>query len=560
MSNRMLRFREALRDFQQARQQAALQIVLARMTGKSSDLISYNEVVHKLRLSARSESGVQSIPINAIVGSVDRYADFTRTFLPRQDSDRERWARVRTALTNPEGPALPPIDVYQIGQVYFVLDGNHRVSAARQIGMEFIEANVIRIHTDIPLTPDIQPDDLIVKAEYAEFLEQTHLTELRPNVDLSVTGAGQYDKLREQILFHQQRLQEKSKAPISDEQAVEDWYDEVYTPVAGAINEQGLLHWFPNRTETDLYLWVAEHQAALERELGWSVRPDAAVTDLSSKSSAGAETQQTAPGRWSKTRLMDRYLDRLFPDILVPLDGTPDCWRTLEQALVIARYEQSQLHGLYVVPSAQNKTSSAAADLRDRFMRTCEDAQVAGNFTIDVGNVAKKICERALLTDLVVLNLAHPPAAGWTSLGSGWHTLLRRSARPILAVPTQATPLMHALVAFDGSPQSKQALFVATYLAEKWRTQLVIVTVPSGTKVNSSVQDYAREYLELHEIQAVYVVAQGPFEILIEVARSREVDLVLMGGYSTSGLEQMIAGSTVDSMLRQSNCPLFICR
>ena len=167
-------FQTVIHDFQSARKKAGIQEVLARITGKSTQLLSYEEVAEKFKLRVRTERGVQYIPLNAIVGSVGRYTDFTRTFLPRRDKDQERWARVKTVFME-SGAGLPPIEVYKVGEAYFVVDGNHRVSIARQEGLTSIEAHVIEFKTDIPLTPNVQPDDLIIKAEYVEFLDATHI-------------------------------------------------------------------------------------------------------------------------------------------------------------------------------------------------------------------------------------------------------------------------------------------------------------------------------------------------------------------------------------------------
>src|SRR5512137_2816390 len=118
----------ALNDFNEARLQASLQEALARLTGRSNELLSYDEVAQKLKLNVRSERGVFDIPLDAIVGSVGRYSDFTRSFLPLKTSSQERvrWARVKASMDDPSGSGWPPIDVYKVGQVYFVLDGNHR--------------------------------------------------------------------------------------------------------------------------------------------------------------------------------------------------------------------------------------------------------------------------------------------------------------------------------------------------------------------------------------------------------------------------------------------------
>ena len=180
----------AIEDFRRARFRAKVEQVLARLTGESADLLEYDEVRKKLRASGQVSRGLQDIPIENIVGSVGRYADFTRSFLPRQDEDERRWAGVKMAMEGLTG--VPAIEVYKIGDAYFVLDGNHRVSVARRGGATHIQAHVIEIETRVPLSPDVKPDDLVLKSEYVEFLEQTRLDRVRPDADLSVSVPGQY--------------------------------------------------------------------------------------------------------------------------------------------------------------------------------------------------------------------------------------------------------------------------------------------------------------------------------------------------------------------------------
>src|SRR5574337_1282719 len=179
----VLNFQRALDDFYRARRQAALQEIIARLQGKCVELLSYEEVSRRLKAAGRAARGLQDIPLDHIVGSVGRTTDFTRSFLPRMDSDDRRWAGVRAAVDGDSG--LPPIEVYQIGDAYFVLDGHHRVSVARQMGRTHIEAVVTEVRARVPLSPEVQPDDLIVKAEYTDFLEYTRLDQLRPGCDLS---------------------------------------------------------------------------------------------------------------------------------------------------------------------------------------------------------------------------------------------------------------------------------------------------------------------------------------------------------------------------------------
>ena len=556
MTDNPLNYRDALQDFNDARRKAAMQEVLARLTGKSNELLSYEEVVRKLKLNVRTERGVHEIPVKAIVGSVGRYTEFTRSFLPRKNEDQERWARVKAVIDDPRGAGLPPIEVYKVGEVYFVLDGNHRVSVARQEGFEFIEAHVIEVRTDIPVTPDLQPDDLIIKSEYAGFLEQTDLTRLRPGVDLSVTVPGQYGKLLEHIQVHRYFMGIDFQRDISYPEAVGHWYDAVYLPIVEPIRERGLLRWFPGRTETDMYLWVSEYRAALESELGWSIRPEAAAAELATRKNPESNLSDT--GSWRITKMFDRYTDRLFRDILVSITGTMESWQALEQAILVAQSEEAVLHGLHVIPRRAKVDERGTQEIHARFNRRCQEANVKGNLAIVKGDIPRQVCERALLTDLVVLNVSHPPLPGLSGLNSGLRSIIWRSARPILTVPGKVSKMDKALLAFDGSPKSREALFVATYLVEKWKTDLTVLTVAKDAA--PSMQNYVRSYLDLHEIQADMIMKKGPHEIIMKVIKEHQINLVLMGGYSGSAWKEVIVGSMVNLLLRKADCPLLICR
>ena len=548
------RIQTAIHDFQSARQRAAIQEVLARITGKSTQLLSYDDVSEKLKLRARTDRGVQHIPLDAIVGSVGRDTDFTRAFLPRRAVDQQRWANVKAAME--EGAGLPPIEVYKVGEVYFVMDGNHRVSIAKQEGFTSIEARVIEVRTNIPLTPDVQPDDLIIKAEYAEFLEATGIMDLRPNVDLGVSIPGQYDKLMSQIYLQKFILVEDQKLNASLQDAVEAWYDNIYIPLAEAIRDRGLLRWFPDRTITDLYIWIAENRTSLEKEQGWAIQSDIAATDLILERSAQSES-----GSWRRARTATRYTDHLFMDILVPLSGDAESWDALEQAIIIAERESARLHGLHVVDSKEQLQGSNAVAVQSQFRQWCANANVDGNLIIESGDITRKITERATMTDLIVLKIVHPPMGGISTLRSPFRTILANSPRPMLGVPGKATEFKRALLAYDGSERSKEALFVATYLAEMWKTELTVFTALDGASVKPDVQDYVKRYLEIHEVEADYILTEQDSKASLKnTIDERQVDLVLIGTYGRSVIREVVVGSTVDYMLRESGIPTFICR
>lgn len=554
MESRTENFRQAVQDFHAARQRAAVEEILSRMTGKSNELLSYEEVAQKLKLQARAERGVQAIPLNAIVGSVGRYSDFTRTFLPRNPSDEDRWARVKASLSD-NLTGWPPIEVYKVGEVYFVLDGNHRVSIARQEGWEKIEARVIEVKSSVPLTPDLNADNLIVKAEYASFLEETELLRLRPEADLSVSIPGQYDKLREYIQVHRYFMGLDLQRDVSHDEALIHWYDTQYLPLVEIIRERGLLRWFPERTEADLYLWLSEHRSALQDELGWELRPDA-VADVMVKEQAGLPLAET--GAWRKTRLMDRYTERLFQDILVPLSGEVEGWRVLDQAILVAQREGAKLHALHITPTGKPASATKIKQVQEKFQQACQAAGVSGSLAVETGEPSKKILERAILIDLVMLKVVYPPGVGLSGLASPLRAIISRSPRPVLALPTSAADLDRAVLAFDGSPKAKEALFVAAYLAEQWKTSLIVYTGEGPGR--ATAQEVVRQYLELHEVEAEYVTGKASVETLKRVVEEQQANLVLMGGYSGALLKEVTIGSWVNYMLRENNMPVLICR
>jgi len=553
--------------------------IMARLTGKSAALLSYEEVRQKLKAQGGGRRELKEIPLDAIVGSVGRYTDFTRSFLPRQDSDQERWARVKVKVTDLGG--LPPIQVYQIGEAYFVSDGNHRVSVARQVDATHIQAYVTEVRTKVPLSPDTQPDDLILKAEYADFLESTHLDKLRPEADLSVTAPGQYQVLEEHIEVHRYFMGLEQEREIPYDEAVSHWHDKVYLPVVQVIRQRGILRDFPGRTEADLYLWVSERRAELKQTLGWEISTEEAAVDLSAQLSPrprrvvarlseklldavtpdGLEAGPP-PGRWRKEHLAARRDDRLFANILVAINGEETGWLALDQALEVARRERARLHGLHVVPSETQKNSEGAQAVQAEFNQRCEAAGIPGTLALEVGKVPRTICERARWTDLVVLSLSYPPAPQPIArLGSGLSTLLRRCPRPVLAVPESWSNLGRALLAYDGNPKADEALFVATYLSGRWNIPLVVVTVIEPGRTTADTLARAQEYLESHSVQAAFVKEAGPVaEAILKTAEEHESDLIIMGGYGLGPVLEVVLGSAVDQILRASRRPVLICR
>jgi nucleotide-binding universal stress UspA family protein len=569
---------QALQDFSRARRQAAFEEIVAYFTGRSVDLLSYEEVRQKFKLKNSSSRGLEEVPLEAIVGSVSRYQDFTRNFLPRQDIHAERWARVEVATLELSG--LPPVDLYKLGNIYFVVDGNHRVSVARQLGATHIQAYVTEFQTKVPLEPGDQLEDIIIKAEYADFLEQTQLDQLQPEADLKVTTPGRYWELASQIEAIQHHMQsETAEQEVTYAEAVRYWYDQVYLPVVQLIRERGILRDFPGRTETDLYLWILRHQARLNQKLGWRIDPEAVALDLFQHHNSQLGRVVTwveerllepfipegleagpEPGQWRREWLGARPDNRLFGHILTPLSGETSSWSALEQALSIAQREGGQIYGLTVVPP--NRASDNALAVQQEFERRCGEAGVPCQFSVEAGPITRAIYERAVWADLVVMHLAHPPEADvFRKFGSGFRTILHRSPRPVLAVPGAVSSLKRALLAYDGSPKAQEALFVATYLAGQWQLPLVAATVVKQEQDEALLRS-ARLYLESRGVAATYVPTRSGevASTLLKTARTYNCDLILMGGYGFKPVLDVVLGSAVDQVLRETEWPVLICR
>lgn len=570
-------YQAALDDFHQARRQAALQQLLARFTGEQTELLSYEDIRKKLKVTNLRERGLQDIPVDKIIGSVGRYKDFTRSFLPKSDTSEERWARVKMAVTDLTG--VPPIEVYQLGNAYFVIDGNHRVSIARQLGMPTISAFVTEVKTRVPLTVEDNPNEIICKSRYAEFLERTNLDKLRPEADLLMTFCAQYSVLLDHIDVHRYYMGLDFKRDVSYEEAVAHWYDEVYMPVVEMVREQGVIRNFPERTEADIYWLLAEHRAELEEALGWEVDPGTAVTDLARKKKPSTTISRVleavvpdeletgpAPGQWREERIAKRASDHLFDETLVAISGQPDDWRVLDQAILLVQRENGRLRGVYVADPKDAASEAAIEPIRAVFNQRTGEAGIPANFSVEWGTVARQVVARAAYSDLVMLALNRPPGLSIVErLASGLQTILKRTPRPVMVVPTAASPLQHALLAYDGSPKAEEALFVATYLASRWQISLTVVTVSSNSngklEAATRLQSRAKTYLGLAGVSANYLLPVGPTaQTLLETAENQATDFMIMGGFGLSSMKSLVLGSTLNRVLLEYKQPILICR
>jgi hypothetical protein len=272
---------EARENFEIASRKAFWTRMLARLEGQQTEVLDFNAIADDLHLRTAVYRGRQIVPLHQIVGSVGRYKDFTGAFLPVSMDMRMRWQRIATLYLAPTGTGVPPIELYKVGDSYFVKDGNHRVSVANQLEMPDIEAYVWEYPDPVAgLDSDTDIDTLLLEAGRQDFLEKTHLDELRPGHDIRLTAPGGYMDMLHQIAAYQKALSKIDEQPVAYEDAVTAWYDMIYETVVQVIEEQGVLDLFPDRTPTDFFVWTMRSQQELEDRYGRRVQVSDIARDI----------------------------------------------------------------------------------------------------------------------------------------------------------------------------------------------------------------------------------------------------------------------------------------
>jgi hypothetical protein len=259
-------------DYDRARRKAFLHDIVSFFKREPNTLISYADVRDRVTMEGESYRGMQEVPVDKIVGSMDRYRDFDRRFLPKRKNTANRWKSIDRAYY--QDVVLPPIQLYKVGDIYFVKDGNHRVSVARERGVAFIDAEVIEGHIRIPIDSSMSPRRLLQQVEYAEFLRKTNLDRTRPQHDIRPTALGRYDEIVTHIEGRRRLAEQRTGQPVTLSDAAADWYDNVYLPIALAVREQRLLRDFPDRTEADVYLWVMANRLQIQLAAGSRFSPE----------------------------------------------------------------------------------------------------------------------------------------------------------------------------------------------------------------------------------------------------------------------------------------------
>ncbi len=268
-------------DFSRARMKETLGRILALLKPQKDEMLSLGDIRSLLRPESETYKGMQTVPIDMIVGSEGRYRDFNKAFLPRHDKLMRRWMRVDEA--HYRNIILPPIKLFEIGGAYFVRDGNHRVSVAKAQGAEFIDAEVVSLGSEIALTPGMTRDEVkraVIQFEKRRFFEETRLDGMRKGCNIEFSEVGRYDELLSHIREHKWYMNLNKTEEIPFEEAAASWYDNVYAPIVSIIREANLLSQFPGTTEADLYVFIGKHWGELNARYGPLFTLEEAAEDL----------------------------------------------------------------------------------------------------------------------------------------------------------------------------------------------------------------------------------------------------------------------------------------
>lgn len=260
---------QAREDFNKARSKANISQILNALTPERQKLLALEDVKKLIKPKSETYIGMKAINIDLIIGSEGRYKDFNRTFLPKKEFIRNRWESIDKAHL--KSVILPPIKLYEIGGFYFVRDGNHRVSVAKMQGVMSIDAEVIRLDTEISLSPGMSQADMersIIKYEKDFIYSNTKIKSIIKYDELDFTTPGRFYEILRHIQGHKYFLNQELEDEIPFIEAGKSWYNNLYLPIINIVREEHILSRFPGRTESDLYMWIIKHWDELKARNG----------------------------------------------------------------------------------------------------------------------------------------------------------------------------------------------------------------------------------------------------------------------------------------------------
>jgi hypothetical protein len=258
---------DAQHDFLRARRRATVARLVARLRREPDDvnvILPYEEVITALGFVSERSVGLQVVPLDAIVGTIDRQRDFDRQFRPTSRRVRSRWEHIATAMRR--GEAMPPVDLLRLGDIYFVRDGHHRVSVASALGHEDIDAYVTEVVTRVDAGVAMKFTDLPVKSHERVFFERVPLP-MEAQGEISLTDPWDYAVLAEAVEAWGFRAMQEHGELLNRRQTAELWLEHEYRPVVEMLHEAGLIR---DSTDTEAYMRIAGERYRLLRTHAWN--------------------------------------------------------------------------------------------------------------------------------------------------------------------------------------------------------------------------------------------------------------------------------------------------
>jgi hypothetical protein len=258
---------DAADDFQRLRRRQVLSRLAQRLLREPDDIslvLPFDEVVAALGMVGEVYLGLQVIPVDSVVGSVDRTRDFDRRFRPTSGRSRERWEQVAAAVRR--GQSMPPISVYRVGDLHFVRDGHHRVSVARALGQRLIDADVTEVRTRLPARDIRSRSDLVFKDYERLFRERVPLAPAA-QATLAVDDPWDWTVLAETVEAWGFRLMQQEGRFLTRAEVATRWYQDEYSRVVRMLRAADLIG---GRTEVEAYLRVIGERYRLMRTHEWN--------------------------------------------------------------------------------------------------------------------------------------------------------------------------------------------------------------------------------------------------------------------------------------------------
>lgn len=276
----------------------------------------------------------------------------------------------------------------------------------------------------------------------------------------------------------------------------------------------------------------------------------------------------------------------MFKQILTCVDSSQYTPSVLETAIFLAKnfdakisvlhvidirlYEWSVSFGMdgftSVMPSASFQEESRelmerrGEEILAKVRTKLESAGVSFELIKDYGAPPDVIVEKSRLSDMVILGM-RGEMASWSGkfLGSVTERVTRELERPILLTQKEFIVPKKILIAYDGSDHSSKALKGASFIAEKLRVPIVLLTVHTDRLIAEEIQAEAMTYIRNFSVLVEEIIVEGkPEEKIIETAAESGSNFIAMGGYGHSRIREAILGSTTIQVMRKSQWPILM--